>query len=97
MGLDREHHHSQSRQDEVGPKVSAMEWVKERALHVELKDTLPGTVHSAKEVRVSRPTRLKVEQHLNHHRNNSSSKLQPERSMNHGFSSSVSRQGSQLI
>jgi len=63
---------------------------------VELKDTLPGTVHSAREARVSRPTRLKVEQHLNHHRN-SSSKLQLERSMNHGFSSSVSQQRSQLI
>jgi len=96
MGLDKVRHHSQSRQDEVGPEVRAMEWVKERALRVELKDTLPGTVHSAREAKVSRPIKLKVEQHLNHLRN-SSSKLQPERSMNHGFSSSVSRQRSQLI
>ena len=87
IGLDMVRHHSQSRRDKARPEVKAMEQVEDHALRVELKDPLPGTVHSGREGRASRPSSLKVELHHSSNR----SKLQPERSMNNG-SNSLGRQ-----
>ena len=56
------------------------------------EDTLQGTVHCKKGARTSRPSSHKVEPRHSSH----ISKLQPECSMNHGFSSWDSRPRSQL-
>ena len=84
---------SQSHRDKASPEAKAMEWDQVHVLRVVLRDTLLGTVRSAREKRGSRPNSRKV----GPHHNSSSSKLQPECSTSHGFNSLVNRQRSRHI